>query len=152
MHRKRIDQKAVGGFIESILAVMIVTCGIMLLTASLAFVSMQIDTSGDSRKLEDTSETILQRFLSQDQLFLSETVLDFSGLGSSQSRAWDEGLYIDGYRIEIIELTPEISSIFKNGNSIPSIHTSDVISLTVPISVQHSELDVRASLLTVWTW
>lgn len=150
--KRGLDEKAVGGFIESILAVMIVICGIMLLTTSMAFVSMQMADDEGPERLEDASDGILQRFLAEDQLLLSKTVIDFTELDSYHNHTLDSGLQVAGYRIEIVEITPEITPIFeeKNGSSPPQ--ASDMVSLTIPISVHHSDLDVRASLLTVWVW
>jgi hypothetical protein len=137
------DKKGIGGFIESILAIMIVTSGLLLLTFS--FYLIAIDDVADS-ELHSRCEELMDLVLDDSSLLIEERVIEHSALTHINFSKID---IANEFKLVINELSPESTIVLgENGSYIEG----ERCCLSVPINVYHSPMDVRPALLRVWTW
>ncbi len=146
---KEGSRNGVGGFFEAILAMMVVTVGVLLLTSSIALSSREI---GDVDHLATLQEKCLNL---RDRLLLNSSIMRGDWL-SSQALL----------HLQISDLEPpdgfgELLSVTEwNGSSssvICSLKTSNLTggeqaTLITPVGVQHAGNEIRAGLLMVCVW
>jgi hypothetical protein len=136
-------RNGIGGFLESILAIMIVTSGLLLLTFS--FYLTAIDDVADS-ELQSRCEQLIDLVLDDRSLMREEGVIEHSALKHINFSKID----IDnGFKLVINEFSPESTIVLgERGTYIEG----DRCCLSVPINVYRSPMDVRPALLRVWAW
>ncbi|NYT12486.1 MAG: hypothetical protein GKC03_08085 [Methanomassiliicoccales archaeon] len=137
------DKKGIGGFIESILAIMIVTSGLLILT--LSFYIIAIDDVADS-ELDSRCQELMNLVLDDSSLLIDEGVIEHSALAHINLSKID---IENEFKLVINELSPESTIVLgENGSYIEG----ERCCLSMPINVYHSPKDVRPALLRVWTW
>lgn len=137
------DRDGIGGFMESILAIMIVTSGLLLLTFS--FYLTAIDDVVDS-ELDGRCEELIDLVMDDSSLMREEGVIEHSALAHINFSKID----IDNeFKLVINDLHSESTIVLgERGSYIEG----ERCCLTVPVNVYHSPMDVRPALLRVWTW
>ncbi len=138
----RPDERGMGGFYEAIMAMVIVTCGVMLLTVSLTFLSVE-EVDGDA--LDRRCDAVLSSIIGNTTWSRGTSMLDHSVLVRAN---WTTMLGEGGARImltypdgttEVLHQQGEMGDGERSGGS-------------APVNLYFHQADVRAALLTVWVW
>jgi hypothetical protein len=133
--------KAVGGFIEAIMTIVIVTCGLTLLTISFDVLSIeQEETSDLGTVCEELMDGLLER--SQNPSILDRALLD--DLPPLQHEC------VTGYTI-MITMSPE-GSIFILGSGGEEYLEGERHLSRRAVNIVNSPRDVDAAVLTLWVW
>lgn len=144
--RMSSDGRGLGGFYEATLSLMVVTLGVVLLTASFAFLSAKDMSSDDG--LASEARELMDDLLSDASLFSGDRAAERSDL----VRMSLNGLPGDsppGVRVMITELGGGSEVLYQNGD--PE-NIRERASLSEPVNVRYSPEDVRPASLTVWVW
>jgi hypothetical protein len=137
------DRDGTGDFYEAILALMVVTAGILILTVSLtfSFVPRDNDQSGiECQKAMDlllNNQSVMVDIREIDGPSLSH--LNLSNIISSKDF---------GIKVMLIYPDGSISVLMSSGNQIGNQR----FSRSEPVNVYFSNADVRSALLTIWVW
>lgn len=138
------DRRAVGGFYEAILAMMIVTAGIVLLTCSFTFLAVD---RGHDDGLEKECEDIVGSVLANRTVTPSERMLDQRQLDRVE---WSSFRGDPEVKMAIFLTLPDGSSrtLYRDaGNS-----AGERCSVSEPVNMIEHGGKVSAALLTVWVW
>jgi hypothetical protein len=136
--------RGVGGFYEAILAMMIVTAGVVLLTASFALLT--VDRGPDDQGAEKRCDEVLGRLLNDPAYARSDRLLDQRSLsrldGGSLMANWTGGM-------RILLTFPDGSTqvLFEGGEA-----GLERVCRSEPVNIYCDRAEVRAALLTVWVW
>lgn len=136
-------RNGLGGFYEAILALMIVTAGVVLLTTSLTFL---IPETGDEA-LEHQCQEILSSVFGDPTLAPADRTLDQRALTrhnwTSCVVGWDGG-------VRLFLTFPDGSTdvLFQNGES----DAVERRSLSEPVNVLDRCSGMSVATLTVWVW
>ena len=96
----------IGGFMEAVLALMVVICGVMLVTVSLGFVGIDLRRDSGAADLQDGC-----RSMQSDQLFslgspfFDGDVLKNSSLGMMNTSLFHVSAQVKGYCITLQDIT-----------------------------------------------
>lgn len=139
----RSDTDAIGGFFEAIMALMIVTSGLFLLTLSLTLLSADRDDgSGD---LDRRCESALDSILDDPAWSRGSMMLDHRGLARAD---WTSLLGEGGAKIMLTYPDGTTEVLHQHGD----ITEGERSSRSAPVNVFFHQADVRAALITVWVW
>lgn len=143
--RLPVDAGALGGFYEAMLALMVVTLGVVLLTASFAFMSVDGSFSEDPDLSSEAGE-LMASLLSEQ--FNDGRMAERSDLArlAWNGLEWDSDL---GVRVMITELGGGTEVLYRSGDP---RDMKERASLGEPVNVRYSQGDVRPASLTVWVW
>ncbi|MDW5563656.1 MAG: hypothetical protein SA339_10555 [Methanomassiliicoccus sp.] len=143
-HRPAGDRRGMGGFYEAIMAMMIVTSGIVLLTCSFTFLAVD---GREEDALDGTCQDVLASILSNRTLATNDHMLDHRKLEradwSSLRGAWDGGL-------AVMLTLPDGSTTTLFRDDAPL--TGERSARSEPINLVERGGEVGAGLLTVWVW
>lgn len=134
-----------GGFYEAILALMVVTAGVVLLTTALTFILVGTDQGPDVRK--DTCGDVMDKILDDPVLSRGHLMLDQYAL---EREDWDELLGTVGGGIKVMLSFPDGSILVLHQQGEPTDGERE--SRSEAVNIYHHQGDVRAAILTVWAW
>lgn len=137
------DRNGVGGFIEAILAIMIVTSGLILLTFSFYLVAIDDDVDSD---LDGRCEELINLVLDDVSIMIEPDVIRHSALGKIDFSKID---IENGFKLMIDEISPEFTIVLGGRGTYSE---GEKCCLSVPVNVYHAPNDVRPALLIAWTW
>ena len=145
VRRSAPDGRGIGGFYEAIMAMMVVTAGVVLLTATMALLSA--DRGEDSPDSIEKCDEVTERLLSDPSLVISTRLLDGRSLSHFEIgdilRDWSGGA-----RVMLTFADGGTAALFDSGDEA----ALDRACRSEAINVQYSQADVRAAVLTVWVW
>jgi hypothetical protein len=147
---KRIkrQKKGVGGFMEALLALMVITVGVLMITSSLTLSSQGLTERRED--LSDCGERLMDRILTDPELTAHGSIRYAALRDCRPERLSVEG--VQGFRIALIELSGETSSPLQLSYGASSHPEDDPFVRSVPVNSYHGPRDIRAALLLVWVW
>ncbi len=143
------SRKGVGGFFESILAMMLVTIGMVLITSSIALFSKEVKENDGNAALENRCLGIRDELLSNLSV-MNEDCLSYQRiifLKAGELRV-QSGF---GFFISVIERSNDGPMLLISLNN-SQYEGIGCVAVTAPITIQHAPNDMRAGLLTVCLW
>ena len=139
------DDRAVGGFYEAIVALMVVTAGVVLLTTAFTLLlAGQID-EGEGSKAgceEALSKIIEDPALAKGYLMLDGRELDHVDYSALL------GDVKGGVKVMLSYPDGSISVLHEEGG--PAMEDRE--SRSVPVNIFLHQGDIRAAIITVWVW
>ncbi len=140
----RTKRQGVGGFIEAMLAIVIVTSGMMLL--SLAFSLMELDDTSSSA--EEGCQQLMEEVLKDAGQGTRSLLIDRSQLDDVNLSRPEK---VRGYSVFLIEIMEDdIINLSTGGEGYYA--GGERYQIKQPISISFSSRDVRAAVLVVWVW
>lgn len=139
---KRIhrDWEAVGGFQESLVAMMVVAAGVTILAAAMALLP-----SG-SADVVDPSRTVTERLVTDERWTISPGVLYYDDVDEISIELSD----VDGIGIRVVleEVNGPTAVLFEGGET----GRGERFTSSRPVNVHYGPQQVTAAILTVWVW
>jgi hypothetical protein len=156
MHRKGADvakiprsppfhsvDDGIGGFFEAIMALMIVTSGVLLLSLSLSLLS--VDEDGGNKDLDRRCESTLDSILDNPAWSRGGLMLDERGLARAN---WTSFLGEGGAKVMMTYPDGTTEVLHQQGSTTDEERSCR----SVPVNIFIHQADVRVALLTVWVW
>jgi hypothetical protein len=147
----RPGTSGIGGFMEAVLSMMVVICGVMLVTTSLAFVGIDLRRDSDETSLQDGCRSLSDQLFSLGSPFFDGEVLQNSSLALLNCSLFHVGVHVNGYCMTLQDITvgsaPAI--LLKNGDISSE---NDTRSVSVPVLLSMPDRTVHAAKATVIVW
>jgi len=140
MRRIAGDRRASGDFMEALLALAVVTIGIVVLTASLSFLALN---TGPSDRPNDQASRYLEALLGDRVTFKDGTTAEMPDLIRCGWRSPPPEA--SGVLVAITGLEGDVTVLVSSGD----VAGGDVSAASAPIAVRYAPDDVRPALLTV---
>ncbi|HEY3420815.1 MAG TPA: hypothetical protein VGK23_09700 [Methanomassiliicoccales archaeon] len=136
---------------ESVLAMMVVICGVILVTTSLAFVGIDLRRDSGQNSLHDGCRSLADQVFSLGPPFFEGDVLQNSSLGSLNPSLLHAGPKINGYSILLQDITMGAASkvLVRMGELSPE---NETCSISVPLTLSMTDRTVHAAKATVMVW
>ena len=148
---RRPGSSGIGGFMEAVLAMMVVICGVMLVTTSLAFVGIDLRRDSGQSSLQDGCRSLTDQLFSLGPPFFEGEVLQNSSLGLLNSSLFHVGTGIGGYSLALQDVTANSASkVLLQAGEISS--DIDTRSISVPVLLSMPDRTVHAAKATVIVW
>ena len=135
---------------ESVLALMVVICGVMLVTMSLTFVGFGLRRVSDSALLQEGCRSITDQFFSLGLPFFEGDVLLNSSL-MMLNATYFHCTSVDGYTVTLQDVTAGANSIALLSTGELSLG-NDTRAETVPVLLSMKDRTVHAAKVTVIVW
>ena len=136
MHR---DRGAVGGFQESLVAMMVVAAGVTMLAAALALLP-----AGGGADVVDPSRTVMERLVTDERWTIAPGVLYHDDVDEISIELSD-GL---GVRVVLQEVNGLTTVLLESGET----GSGERCASSRPVNVHYGPQQVAAATLTVWVW
>jgi hypothetical protein len=139
------NTRGIGGFYESIMALMVVTVGMILLTTSFALLT--VDRGQDDQGAEGRCEELMGKVLNDPTWAISDRFLDNRALSHLDVRSmisnWTGG-------VKLMLTFPDGTSkvLWESGGEAGPVRAC----LSEPVNIRYDQALVRAALLTIWVW
>lgn len=148
--RRKIVRKkdGLGGFMESLFAIMVVTVAFLLLTSALVIVSDAGKEDG-SAALKREIDRLRGEILSDPALFIRDGVIDMLKISAILSDRWLPRSPAIGLFVFLTETEGTVVELGRYGNFTTSVERSCI---TEPISLFFCDTDVRSGTLSIWIW
>jgi hypothetical protein len=145
------DRKAVGGFLEVGLAMMVITCGITLLL--MATVLMQGTNITDQREvLERFAQDLTECILADQEIFQEEGVLRYSSLDLLEQMPLPRSEGVTGYQVRLVLMDqPGGGQVLLAQGLVPE-KVLDLMSKKTPICLALSLNEIHPAVLEVLVW
>ncbi|MBI0584088.1 MAG: hypothetical protein ISF22_07660 [Methanomassiliicoccus sp.] len=139
----RDDRRGMGGFYEAIMAMMIVTAGVVLLTASFTFLAV----GGEDNALVPRCRDAMSAILENRDLAVADRILDQRALDRAD---WSSvrGDWNGGMKIMLAFPDGRTSVLFETGG----LAGGERSSLSEPVDLLSNGGMITPALLTVWVW
>ena len=146
------DRRAVGGFLEASLAMMVITAGVALMMLGSTVLLESGSSNKDESALVEFAEAITKKILTCENITLREEVLLSSSLYLLHDMALPSSDAVQGFRItlRIIDRTGAPQVLLGHG-SVPN-RVEHCVSLETPVDIAISLSEVRAAILVVLVW
>lgn len=138
------DRSGIGGFYEAIVAMMVVTAGIVLLTCSFTFLEVGED---EERDLRAACEHIMSSLLGNRTLSPSDRMVDQRQLDRAD---WTEtrGDWEGGVAVFLTLPDGTSRTLYRDGPG----SVAERCAMSEPVNIIEHGGIVSAGLLTVWVW
>jgi hypothetical protein len=135
---------------EAVLAMMVVICGVMLLTTSLVFVGIDLRRGSGDSSLQDGCQSLADQLFSLGTPFFEGEILQSSSLGLLNCSLFHAGAHI-GFCMVLQDLTARSAPnvLLQTGQISPQ---NDTRSISVPVLLSVPDGSVHAAKATVITW
>jgi hypothetical protein len=147
----RSDRKAIGGFIEAMLAVMVVTCGVFLLSTSIVILSDGWRNDTNDQVMKEFCNEIMSDLIEDNEIMIEDSLIDLKMAETFSERYFDQ---IEGQQGALVFLEDlnegKIHRILESGKEWNENQTR--YSRSEPVNIRISSLDVRPGLLVVMVW
>jgi hypothetical protein len=136
---------------ESVLAMMVVICGVILVTTSLTFVGIDLRRDSGKGSLQEGCGSLLDQLLALGPPFFDGEVLQRSSLGLLNASLFHAINRIDGYCITLMDTATRSSSevIFSTGGMTAG---NETYALSAPLLVSMPDRTVHSAKATVMVW
>jgi hypothetical protein len=136
---------------ESVLAMMVVICGVMLVTTSLSFVGIGLLRDSSSALLQEGCRSVSDQFFSLGRPFFEAEVLQNSSLFMLNTSLFHCGTSVRGFCIALQDVTAGTTSIaiLRTGEMSSG---NDTRSETVPVLLSMADRTTHAARVTVIVW
>jgi hypothetical protein len=148
---RRPGRTGIGGFMEAVLAMMVVICGVMLLTTSLAFVGIDLRRDSGQNSLQGGCGSLADQLFSLGTPFFDGEVLQSSSLGLLNSSLFHVGPQIVGFCVVLQDVTANsaLRVLLQTG---PISSENETCSISVPVLLSIPDGTVHAAKVTVIAW
>ncbi len=135
---------------EAVLAMMVVICGVMLVTMSLAFVGIDLRRDSGETALQDGCKDLTRQLFSLGRPFFEGDILQNSSLPLLNSSLFHIATLVKGYFVTLQDITAGSSSVvlLRNGE----ITSNDTRTVSVPVLLSVEDRTVHAAKATVIVW
>ncbi len=144
--RSMRERTGVGGFYEALMAMVVVTLGVVLLSASLSIIAVH---SGPPFDLRGEAQHILEQVRCGANWTIESGVLDAHRLGALKNGTVGQG-QASGFKVVLLEVGGAPRVLLFNGSGPGS--DVEVAVTSIPVNLFYSPTDVRAATLSVWAW
>lgn len=136
---------------EAVLAMMVVVCGVMLVTMSLAFLGIDLRRNSGETALEDGCRALSDQLFSLGAPFFNGEVLLNSSLMMLNASLFHVSTNIKGYCMTLLDITYGSSSkvLIKTGEL---SQRNDTRSISVPVLLSMPDRTQHAAVATVIVW
>jgi hypothetical protein len=150
-NRTRPGCTGIGGFMESVLAMMVVICGVVLVTVSLAFVGIDLNRDSGDAALEDGCRSLSSQLSSLGPPFFEGEVLQNTSVPMLNTTLFHAGTGVKGYCMTLQDLTAGSCSIvlLKVGDVSSANQTR---SMSFPLLLSMPDRTLHAAKATVIAW
>lgn len=138
MHR---DRGAVGGFQESLVAMMVIAAGVTMLAAAMAMLP-----AGGGADVVDPSRTVMERLVNDERWIIAPGVLFHDDVDEISIELSDVGGV--GVRAVLQEVNGPTTVLFESGE----MGSDERSASSRPVNVHYGPQQVVAATLTVWVW
>jgi hypothetical protein len=139
----RSDAYGIGGFFEAIMAMVIVTSGLLLLTFSLTLLS--VDDGEGSEDLDHRCESTLNSILDDPAWSRGSMMLDHRDLARAD---WTSFKGEGGAKVILTYPDGTTEVLHQQGK----VYDGERSCRSAPVNIYFHQADVRAALITVWVW
>jgi hypothetical protein len=148
---RRPGRTGIGGFMEAVLAMMVVICGVMLVTLSLSFVGAGLRRDSGDAALEDGCRSLSEQLFSLGPPFFDGDVLQNSSLAMLNASLFHVGGDVKGYCMTIRDITAGSASVIllKIGDISSG---NDTRSISLPVLLSMPDRTMHAAKATVIVW
>jgi hypothetical protein len=150
IRRKLRQVDGVGGFFESILAMMVVTMGIVLITASFTLISAKSE-GGRGIDLKKECSLMVERITSNTAICSEEGVLMHDHLSEITVKEFSPNEGMSGYKVILTEVPRGGATVLLSNGTEPLV-CREKVSVSVPVNIVYSDTEVKAAILSVWAW
>lgn len=150
--KKRNERQlsGVGGFIESILAVIIVSCGFILLSSAISIAIYGWENELTDSKMEEACRDVLNTIRSNKTIMVGENTIDPNIRLDGKDFLPKAGEFC-GIQVIVTDAgSGEIYPLLNHGNETGG-HRSHYI-CSEPVNIQISPIDLRPGLISVIVW
>jgi hypothetical protein len=149
--RTRPGRSGIGGFMESVLAMMVVICGVMLVTVSLAFVGIGLGRDSGDAALDAGCRSLCSQFSALGPPFFEGEVLQNTSVRMLNASLFHAASGVNGYCITLRDLTAGSSSVvlLRAGDPGSANHT---LSMSFPLLLSLPDRTLHAAKVTVIAW
>ena len=137
MHR---DRGAVGGFQESLVAMMVVAAGVTMLAAAMALLP------AGGADVVDPSRTVMERLVTDERWTVAPGVLHHDDIDEISIELSDVGGV--GVRVVLQEINGPTTVLLESGET----GSGERYASSRPVNVHYGPQQVAAATLTVWVW
>jgi hypothetical protein len=144
------SSKAVGGFTEAVLALMIVTLSVILLSASFSITSIDVLRDGDEDVLSERCEDVRNQVVDDELLWAGDAIV-LSSFDSRASYPYEIPTGLFGYELSLTGITDDNASsiVIFNGTEVEG---ADVHAERYPVLVMTEFGTLRAGMIEVKVW
>jgi hypothetical protein len=147
----RPGQTGIGGFMESVLAMMVVICGVILVTASLTFVGIDLKRDSGTDSLEDGCGSLAEQLFSLGPPFFEGEVLQSASLGLLNMTMFHANAKIAGFCFTLQDISMNAGSRVLLATSEMSPE-NESCAISVPVLLAMSDRTVHAAKASVIAW
>jgi hypothetical protein len=136
---------------EAVLAMMVVICGVVLVTTSLSFVGIDLRRDSGGTAVGDGCRSLSDQFFALGSPFFNGEVLQNSSLSLLRDSLFHLGTGIRGYCLTLQDVTDGSCPwvLLKDGEVSAE---NDTRSLSTPVLLSTSDLTLHAAKVTVIVW
>ncbi len=129
---------------------MVVICGVMLVTMSLAFVGIDLRRNSGETALQDGCKDLTRQLFSLSVPFFEREVLQNSSLSLLNTSFFHVGAQVKGYCITLQDVTARSASVvlLRAGE----MTSNDTRSVSTPVLLSVEDRTVHAAKATVIVW
>lgn len=140
----------VGGFIESIMAIIIVCCGFILLSSAISIIVCEWEIGSADRKMENVCKDVIDTITSDITAMVGKNAIDPS-IRLELNDLSLETAKIHGIRVIVTEIgSGETYILFAHGNETDSQAQRYIYS--EPINILVSQIEIHPGLISVIAW
>jgi hypothetical protein len=136
---------------EAVLAMMVVICGVMLVTTSLAFVGVDLRRDSGETALRDGCAALSDQLFSLGSPFFEGEVLQSSSLSRLNASLFHVSALVKGYCLALQDISSGQASavLLRTGEMSAG---NDTRSISVPVLLGMPDRTVHAAKATVIVW
>ncbi len=142
----------IGGFFEAIVALMVITIGVVFITFTLPFVANEVEEMDAGGRMERACEDLMAQFLGDGDIFSADGMLDLSAVGSLTGKDYHIDGGVAGFKVIVTDPSSlDVSFVVVEKGKIP--HDPErLFSMTMPVNLRISDSEVRACIAAIWAW
>lgn len=150
-NRTRPGRSGIGGFMESVLAMMVVICGVVLVTVSLAFVGVGLEHDTGDAALDAGCRSLSSQLSSLGPPYFEGDALKNTSVPMLNASLFHVGAGVKGYCMALQDLTAGSSPtvLLRVGELSPANHTR---SISFPVLLSMPDRTLHAAKATVIAW
>lgn len=150
LSKLRHDPSAIGGFLESGIAMMVVTVAVLTFTLAVGAVIVDHPGSGGSSSLQDSREDLMFKVLNDKACYVEEGMLSWHGLGERSKHPFPCGEEIAGYAVEVRSLEGDLVIELHAGSELSDDEESNSGQCCINIMGESGNVSMGVVVVTVW--
>ena len=149
LRKLRHDPSAIGGFLESGIAMMVVTVAVLTFTLAVGAVIVDRPGSGVTSSLQDSREDLMFQVLHDKACYVNEGMLSWHGLEERSKHPFPCGEEVAGYAVEVRSLEGDLAIELHAGSE---LRDEESISGQCCINIMGESGNVSMGIVQVTVW